>query len=391
MNSNKKIMKISKYSLVILSFVVVGFIFGVNHGRGIASDESAGVDMGEFWKAWNIVQDKFVDIDDVKEKDLIYGAIQGMVGSLDDPYTTFFTPEEKKSFDESIYGNFGGVGMEVGMVDDYITVVSPLKNTPAERVGIKPGDIIVYIDDKSTSGMTIDDAVAKIRGEKGTSVKITVRRENEKENIEFEVMRDTIKIPILETRIEKDIYVIELYNFTGSVKKDFGEAIAKFSVSPLNKLIIDLRGNPGGYLDAAIDVASYFLPEGTVVVQEDFGDHKKALRSTGKLLEKDNIELVILIDSGSASASEIVAGALTEHGVATTIGRKTFGKGSVQELIDVSKNTSLKVTIAKWLTPEGKTISKEGLEPEINVEILQEDVDNGVDPQLQAAIDFLSK
>jgi carboxyl-terminal processing protease len=314
-----------------------------------------------------------------------------MVDSLDDPYTTFFTPEEKESFDESIFGNFGGVGMEVGIVDDLVTVVSPLKNTPAEKAGMRSGDIIVAIDDESAVGFSIDEAVSRIRGEKGTTVKITIRREGVDNLMDIEIVRDRIKIPILETRIEGDIYVIELYNFTGAVKKDFRDAIAKFKVSPLDKLILDLRGNPGGYLDAAVEVSSYFLPEGAVVVQEDFSDHKKVLRSSGELFEKGEIEMVILINSGSASASEIVAGALSEHGVATTIGRKTFGKGSVQELVDISKNTSLKITIAKWLTPDGNTISGAGLEPDINVEILQEDIDAGVDPQLQAAIEFLSK
>lgn len=391
MNPNNNLMKISKYSLAILLFVATGFAFGVNHGRGIAADDSSGVDMREFWKVWNTVQEKFVDKEEIDNDALVHGAIQGMVDALDDPYTTFFIPEEKEKFDESIYGKFSGVGMEVGKVDDLITVVAPLKDTPAERSGMKSGDVIVSIDGESAIGMSVDDAVSKIRGEIGTVVVIGVVREGIDDAFDVEITRDNIKIPILDTRVEGDIYVVDLYNFTGSVRTDFAEAMAKFKVSPFNKLILDLRGNPGGYLDAAVDVSSYFLPEGVVVVQEDFGDHKRALRSKGNLFEKDEVEIVILINEGSASASEIVAGALSEHGVATTIGQKTFGKGSVQELVDISSNTSLKLTIAKWLTPDGNTISEEGLEPQISIEYTQEDADNDVDPQLQAAIEYLSE
>jgi len=385
------IMKFSKYSLAILLFLIIGFNFGLNQGRGIAASDSEGVDMRDFWKTWNLIQEEYVDIEDVNEKDLIYGAIKGMVGSLDDPYTTFFTPSEKESFEESIFGNFSGVGMEVGIVDDMVTVVAPLKDTPAERAGIKSGDVIVSIDDESAVGMSIDDAVSRIRGEKGTDVKITISREEEDELLEIVITRGTIKIPILETRTEEDIFVIELYNFTGKVEKDFRKAMAEFFASNTDKLILDLRGNPGGYLDSAINISSYFLPEGAVVVQEDFGDRKTALRSTGQLLDLDDIEMVILIDSGSASASEIVAGALSEHGVATTIGKNTFGKGSVQQLVDISSDTSLKLTIAKWLTPEGKTISGEGLAPDIDVEVTKDDLENDRDPQLDAAIEFLNK
>lgn len=385
------IMKISKYSVVLMLFLTIGFSFGLNHGRGIAAIDSEGVDMRDFWKVWSLIQSEYVDIEDVSDEELVYGAIKGMVGALDDPYTTFFTPEEKESFEESIFGNFSGVGMEVGIVDDMITIVAPLKNTPAERSGVKSGDIITAIDGKSTVGMSIDDAVSKIRGEKGTKVVITVLREGLEELIDIEIVRDTIKIPTLDTRTEDGIFVIELYNFTGNITKDFRKAMAEFFVSGSDKLILDLRGNPGGYLDAAIDVSSYFLPEGAVIVQEDFGNTKKALRSTGQILDLDDLKMVVLIDGGSASASEIVAGALSEHGVATTIGRDTFGKGSVQQLLDISSKTSLKLTIAKWLTPEGNTISEEGLSPKINVEVTQEDLENEFDPQLEAAIQFLNK
>jgi len=391
MITNQKLMKISKYSAVIISFIAIGFAFGVNHGRGIAADNLSGVDMGEFWKVWNHVHETFVDKDDIDNEILVYGAIQGMVEALDDPYTNFLTPEEKKSFDEEVGGNFEGVGMEVGSVDGLLTVVAPLKNTPAEKAGIKSGDIIIAIDGESYIGSSIDEAILKIRGEKGTMVTITIKREGVDDLLDIEIIRDTIKIPVLETRIEKDIYIIELYSFIGSVDKDFREAISKFKVSPLNKLILDLRGNPGGYLESAIEISSYFLPEGKIIVQEDFGDEKRVARSSGEIFKKGEIEMVILIDSGSASASEIVAGALSEHGVATTIGSKTFGKGSVQKLIDVTNNTSLKITIAKWLTPEGKTISGEGLEPDIDVEFLQEHIDGEIDPQLQEAIKFLNK
>lgn len=359
------------------------------------SAKSEEIDFSSFWQAWSVVESKFISSnngDGLNNQAMVYGAIQGMVKSLDDPYTVFFPPEESKMFQDEIRGDFGGVGMELGMKNEILTVVSALKDTPAYRVGIKSGDKIVEIDGESTSGITVDKAVNKIRGEKGTKVNLTISREGEGELLKFPIIRDTIVIPTIDSEIKDGgIYVIKLYNFSATSSNVFKEELRKFVYSGNNKLILDLRGNPGGYLEAAVDISSWFLPAGKVVVQEKFGSGELTdYRSKGYNIFKD-LPMIILVDKGTASASEIVAGALQEHGVAKLVGETTYGKGSVQELVQITKDTSLKVTIAKWLTPNGKSISKEGLAPDYKVEFTKKDFDAGKDPQMDKAIELLTK
>ncbi len=326
-----------------------------------------------FWKSLALINQKFMSSEDdfsISREDLIYGAIEGMVNVLGDPYTVFLKPELRENFNESMSGNFSGVGMEVGLRDDILTVISPLKNTPADKAGIMSGDKIIKIDDESTEGMDITTAVGKIRGESGTPVLITVLREGSTVPTEIEIIREVIDIPTLEHELTEDnIFIISLYNFGSSSAAEFRNALRTFENSGSDKLILDLRSNPGGYLDAAVDMSSRFLETGKVVLQEDFGNNEiKQVRSRGGAIIHPNLKMVILVNKGSASASEILAGALQEHGVATLVGTQTFGKGSVQEVIDIDKKTSLKVTIAKWLTPNGISISDGGLTPEIIVE-----------------------
>jgi carboxyl-terminal processing protease len=276
-------------------------------------------------------------------------------------------PQQNENFQESIRGNFSGVGMEVGMEDDVITVISPLKNTPAELSGIQSGDKIVEIDGISTAGVSLDEAVNKIRGPVGSEVVLTVVREGAEELIEISIMRDVIDIPVLDYELRDDgVFVISLYNFSANSSNEFRDALREFVLSKSDKLVLDLRGNPGGYLESAIDIASWFLPAGKVIVQEDFGnDEVKYLRSKGYNIFTEALDMVVLVNRGSASASEIVAGALSEYGIATLVGTKTFGKGSVQELVPITPETSLKVTIARWLTPNGVSISDGGLTPDV--------------------------
>jgi len=373
-----------------------GFLTGIGQTNRGSVEASEGLNMDNFWMTFNIIEEGFVSTDsefELNKEDLVNGAISGMVKSLGDPYSVFFTPEENKEFQESIKGNFSGVGMEVGMEDNVLKVIAPLKETPAERSGIKAGDVIFAIDGVTTVGKSVDESISLIRGEKGTEVVITVLREKEEASIDISIIRDVIEIPSLRTETRDGVFVISLYNFTGSVKRDFKNALSEFIRSGERKMILDLRGNPGGYLGASIDIAGYFLEEGKVVLREDFGPTRKEkiLRSSGGVFGPGEIELVILIDGGSASASEIVAGALSEHGVGITMGTQTFGKGSVQELVPVSKDTSLKITIAKWLTPEGVSISENGLTPDIIVEFEEEDAETLYDRQLEEAIKLLNK
>lgn len=353
------------------------------------------VDFGAFWKAWSIVKDDFVPTgsttDLASDQTMVWGAISGMVESLGDPYTVFFPPKESEEFAEGIKGSFGGVGMEVGQEDGAIIVIAPLKGSPAEAAGMRTGDRILKIDDLDTKGLSVEEAVTFIRGEEGTGVTLTVSRGNTAP-FEVEIVRQVINIPSIETRkIDDDVFYIALYSFTENSPQNFRMALREFIESGTTKLVLDLRGNPGGYLEAAVDMASWFLPSGATVIREDRGkgEDEKIYRSKGYNIFTDNLKFAILVDGGSASASEILAGALSEHGIATLVGEQTFGKGSVQELVPVTSNTSLKVTIARWLTPNGTSISATGIEPDIKVEFSEEDFVNGVDVQLNRAVEFL--
>lgn len=360
--------------------------------------EPVSVDFEPFWKAWNLINEKYVPASSttksVGNQEKIWGAIQGMTRSLGDPYTVFFPPVEAELFEADIRGNFEGVGMEILAQNGAITVVTPLKNSPAARAGIMPGDKIVKIDNKETTNLTTEDAVQLIRGEKGTRVTLTIFRNGEEELFEVPVVRETIDIPTIATKeLSGDIFVIELYSFSAQAPNLFRGALREFIVSKNDKLILDLRNNPGGYLEASIDMASWFLPSSKVIVREDFGGggEEKVYRSKGYDVFNDNLKFVILVDGGSASASEILAGALAEHGVATLVGDKTFGKGSVQELVNITKDTSLKITIARWLTPNGVSISEGGITPDHIVKYTVGDREAERDPQMEKAIEILTK
>jgi carboxyl-terminal processing protease len=402
-----------RYQLVIIALLLIGVIFfsGFYFGRFTQSDESkiasvinkenangTKVDFAPFWKAWEIINEKYVATNSttterVSDQARVWGAIEGMTASLGDPYTTFFPPVEARSFAEEISGNFEGVGMEVGIRDGVLTVVSPLKGTPAYNAGIKSGDKVIQIDKTLTAALSQEEAINLIRGKKGTTVKLTIVREGIKDPFEINVVRDVIDIPTIDTETKGDVFVIHLYNFSAISSNSFRDALRKFVESGKYKLILDLRGNPGGYLESAIDMASWFLPAGKTVVKEDFRNAQDAqvYRSKGYNIFNSNLKMVVLIDGGSASASEILAGALHENGVATLVGTQSFGKGSVQELVPVTSDTSLKVTIAKWLTPNGISISHGGLTPDVVVKLDEKEFLKGNDTQLNKALEILSK
>lgn len=395
-------------STPIIRFAIIGaLIFAVGFGSGVfvrggqnlqafslfgpdaTPDEE--VDLSTFWKVWNTLEEKFVQnasSTPPTKDELIYGAAQGLASAYGDPYTIFLPPAEAELFAEDISGNFEGVGMEIGIRDGILTVVAPLKGTPAEAAGLLSGDKLIAIDGVSSERMSSDAAVGLIRGEGGTTVTFTVLRGDD-QVLEIPVVRDVIEIPTINTELRDDgVFVISLYNFGATSANLFRNALQEFIDAETPNLVIDLRGNPGGFLEAAVDMASWFLPDGATVVREDQGSGKKekVQRSRGYAAFNDSLNLAVLIDGGSASASEILAGALKDHGVATIVGATSFGKGSVQELVDITGDTSLKVTVARWLTPNGISISHEGLIPDIEVEY---DPDTTEDEQLEAAVELL--
>jgi carboxyl-terminal processing protease len=352
------------------------------------------IDMAPFWKVAGILNEKFVattassTVPTNEEK--VYGAIEGLTAAYGDPYTTFFPPKDSKDFEDEVRGDFGGIGAEIDIKDNVLSVVAPLKNTPAERAGLKAGDAILKIDKKFTAGMTVEEAISFIRGPKGTTVVLTIKQNGETKDITIE--RDTIVIPTIDTKLRDDgVFVISLYNFSSNSATLFRGALREFILSGSDKLVLDLRNNPGGYLEAATDMASFFLPIGKTIVTEDSGAKapQKSDRSKGYDVFTDKLKMVILLNGGSASASEILAGALHDHGIAKLVGEQSYGKGSVQELLEVTPETSIKVTVARWLTPKGNWISGKGITPDVEVKFTKKDAEKKLDPQMDKAVEIL--
>ena len=352
------------------------------------------VDFSLFWDAWKVVQEKFADRAKMDKKEMVYGAIEGMVKSLKDPYTIFFKPQEAKQFQDDVSGSFGGIGAEIGVRKEILTVISPLEDSPAQKAGLRAGDKILKIDDTVTSDLNLNQAIGLIRGPKGTTVKLTIIHLNEDKVTEISIVRDDIKIPTIKWELKKDkIAYIQLFNFGQTAPAAFRKAILEVLRSPADRIILDLRNNPGGYLEVSQDLLGWLVESGETVAIEDFGNNGQGTKeypAAGNAVLK-NVPMVVLINEGSASASEIMAGALRDIRRIKLIGAKSFGKGSVQELANLRQGTSLKVTIAKWLTPSGKSIMNEGLEPDIKVEITKDDIENLKDPQLEKAIEEVLK
>lgn len=353
-------------------------------------------DLTEFWRVWDILDEKFVtssSSEGLTTEEKIRGAIDGLVASYGDPYTVYFPPKDATAFQDEISGNFGGVGMEVGIRDRVVTVIAPLPETPAQHAGVVSGDKIIEIDGKTTEKMNIDEAVQLIRGEVGTVVTLTIYRQGETDFLTIPITRDTITIPTIDTYQQGDTFIIALYSFNALSESKMKEAMQAYEASGASSLVLDLRDNPGGYLQSAVTIASYFIPAGKVIVRENFGDDRpeELYRSQGRTLGTFTPEnFAVIINGGSASAAEILAGALKEHNIATVIGESTFGKGSVQELVDLPDKASLKITIARWFTPDGHSISAGGLDPSIEVVRTPQEVIDDIDPQLDAAIKWLA-
>jgi len=397
-------------ALLVFASFGVGIAVGVARSSALGASPSivnfslghqapSDVDLNNLWTVWDMLNDRFVPTTasstKASDQDKINGMIEGLAASYGDPYTVFLPPVEAKAFAETVGGSFGGVGMEVGIKNEQLIVVSPLKGSPAEKAGVMAGDNILEINGVSTQGFTVEIAVSKIRGEIGTKVKLMLHQASSSPRA-VEITRDTIQVPVVETTSRPDgVFVISIYSFSAPSAAKFKEAMRKFIESGSNKLILDLRGNPGGYLESAVDIASYFLPLGEVVVTEDYSGKQtnEVHRSAGYNVLKAsnrNAKVAVLINGGSASASEILAGALRDQDVATLIGERSFGKGSVQELINLDGGASLKITIARWLTPRGTSISEKGIVPDREIKMTIEDIKEKKDPQMQAAADFLN-
>lgn len=344
---------------------------------------------------------KYVDKDKLDAKKQFYGALKGIVASVGDPYTFFLTPDENKQSKDDLGGRFEGIGAQLGLKNNAIAVIAPLKNSPAEKAGVRAGDYVTKVDGESTSGWSLAQAVSKIRGKQGTSVKLTLLRAPKKE-LDVEIVRDTIKVESVETTYEtqgnKTIAIIKVNQFGETTNSEWDRAVddivARQSAGTVQGLVVDMRANPGGFLDSAVYLSGEFLPRGKLVVSQESttaGNRSYTVERTGRLLD---IPLTILIDEGSASASEIFSGAMRDHERATLVGQKSFGKGSVQEAEDLKDNAGLHVTIAKWKLPKGDWIHGKGIMPSIKVENTVEEgntLERKDDAQLDRAIELLVK
>ena len=350
------------------------------------------VDFSLFWDAWNIVERKYVNRFELDRQKMVYGAIVGMLDSLEDPYSIFMEPKDSEKFIDDMSGSFDGIGAEVGIRKEVLTIISPLEGNPAQKAGLKPGDKILKIDDILTGDLNLDEAVSLIRGERGVEVTLLIFREEWKEAKEIKIIRDEIKIPIIKWEILDDnIAHIQFYHFTENSASEFRRTINEILLLQPNGIILDLRNNPGGYLETAVDIASWFLPKGEIVIIEDFGNDKRNEFISKGYKKLEDMPTIVLINEGSASASEILAGALRDIKEIKIVGQKSFGKGSIQQLEKLKGGSSVKITVAKWLTPSGLSISEEGIAPDEEVEITMEDIDEMRDPQLDKALEMLNE
>ena len=390
-----------KLTNILLSISLVILIFGAGFKVGEYRTKNSlitnlNINSNLFWEAWNNLEKKYIDKKKIDKDKMFYGAIKGMVASLEDPYTFFLTPDENKDAKADLQGKFEGIGAQLGLKDGRIVIIAPLKDSPAEKAGAQSGDIITKVNNMSTKGWTLTQAVSKIRGEKGTKVTITVDR-NGKEN-DIIIVRDQIVVASVELKFQQDVAYLKLNQFGETTNEEWDKAIdnvsAKWNQKQIKGMVLDLRDNPGGYLESSVYLASEFLPKDALVVKQEsttYQNYEYRVNRVGKLL---NIPLVVLINRGSASASEILSGALRDYDRAILVGEKSFGKGSVQEALDLSEGAGIHITVAKWILPKGDWINSKGITPKIIVENV---IKNGntitpeTDAQLQRAITELVK
>lgn len=376
------------------NYLTADNVITVNPGDTIKinNDNPQSVNLSLFWNVWERLENNYLDYSAVQQdQELIYGSIKGLVNSLEDPYTVFMTPEETKQFEENLQGQLQGIGAELSVEDGMLIVVSPLKDSPAEEAGLLPGDIIFQIEGDPAGEMTLFEAIMNIRGEKGTDVTLTIIRENVDEPFDVTITRDEITIESVTTEmLEGNIHYISINQFSDNTTPEFEESVQEALLKNPKGIILDLRFNGGGYLDIAIDIVSEFIKgdKTAVIIQMRNPEDNQTLKVNGDARLPD-IPLVILVNRGSASAAEIVAGAIQDHKRGLVIGEETFGKGSVQEVEMLEDGSSLRLTIAKWLTPDGRDIEEVGITPDRIIEITAEDIENENDAQLEEARQYL--
>ncbi len=397
------------YLMIVL--VVSSFLWGFSLGAGRA--RSAGpvgsgtgtveiinagankstqkLDFNQFWELWSTIKERYVH-QPVDEKKMYYGAMAGIVASLGDPHSVFFDPPQSKDFAQELSGRFEGIGAEIGFKKNALVIIAPLPGSPAEKAGLRAGDQIVAIDGVEAAGMALDNAVGRIRGAKGTKVKLHIMRAGFSRPKLFEIVRDTISVPSVRLESARSpkghrIALLKVTNFNGDTAEKFLEAVSQVDATGDDGLILDLRNNPGGYLDDAISMLGEWSP-GQIVVSERYSDGSKEDHRASGQGRLRNLKTVVLVNGGSASASEIMAGALQDYGKGVLIGTQTFGKGSVQDLIQFKDGSSVKLTIAEWLTPKGKNINDNGITPDYRIDRSEDDYNNDRDPQMDAAKAF---
>jgi carboxyl-terminal processing protease len=370
---------------------------------GVGSGGSGSqLDLSMMWKVKEKLSEMFLEKDKIVDKNLVYGAISGMVSSLGDPYTVFLPPTENKSSNEDLAGEFGGVGISLGYKDKNLAVMTALSKTPAEKAGLKAGDLILKITDKSknvdreTTDISLNEAVNLIRGKVGTSVTLKMFRDGGKDTFDVTLVRDNIVVPNLELEFkEKDgktVAWVKLYKFADTLYKDWPQMVSKISAkqkelgSNFGGIVLDLRNNPGGFLQASVMVASDFIDSGVIVKQASSDGQTETYEVDPSRRQLLGEKLVVLVNGGSASAAEILAGSLKQHNRGKLVGEKTFGKGTVQQPVDFSDGSGLHVTIAKWLLPDGTNIHKVGVAPDVEV---KPNADIKIDSQLDKAIEIL--
>jgi carboxyl-terminal processing protease len=397
---NKK----NKIRLVLLSIAIflAGILLGVFLDRNLIIEKLADLsrdptwqkifkrppDANLFWQTWYFAKTKFAN-QPVSDRDLFYGALKGMIDALKDPYSVFLTPEANQKFQEEMSSSFEGIGVEIGVKNNQLTVIAPLPGTPADLAGLRAGDVIEKIDSLPTVGLSTEQAANLIRGKRGTKVTLTISRKNWPKPKEFEITRAKIKIKTVTWQMKKPgIVYLKISQFNNETYREFLAASKEILLKNPRAIILDLRNNPGGYLDSAVEIASFWLGDKIITTSKDGSGQTKEYRGQNNP-SLGYLETVVLINHGTASGAEIIAGAFQDYKKAILVGEKTFGKGSIQELIPLEDGSALKLTTAYWYTPSGKKINNEGIAPDVEIKLTEEDYNQDRDPQLDKALEIL--
>ena len=399
MKDKKKIIHIGAF--IFFGIIVAGTLFyggyyvGLSQTKlirieGVADiypgDETA-ANFGVFWQAWDKIKEKHLHSGALSAQEMIYGAIKGLAESANDQHTTFFSPEDAAKFTENIDGRFGGIGAELEEINNQIIVVTPLKGTPAEKAGLRPRDTIIKAGGIELKDKTVQDAIRIIRGEPGTQIKLIISREGETGTKDIQITREMITLPTVEWEWKDDnVAYVRLISFNQNTPFAFYNVIRNIITENPRAMILDLRNNPGGYLEVAVGLSGWFIDRGEVVVKERYADGEdRVFRSRGNAALK-NLPTIILVNRGTASAAEIMAGAIRDINGTRLIGERTFGKGTVQSLEELKDGSMLKITVANWVTPNGHIIEGSGLVPDINIKRAENDPE---DAQLNKAMELL--